>query len=257
MTTPRDYSPAVCVVNETKLIACGGMDSDSQALKSCEMLDLTNKTAGWTLITDMDLERIYTSGTLLPDNNTFVMIGGYDGNGASSASCEKLDIKAGTWSSAGNLSLGPRNGHRSILYLDNVIVLGGVGNDGVPVNTCEQYDATSNTWSEFQPSFINARYDFAAAVVLDDIYIAGGVAEDTSKSTVVEVFNGTLWSELSSLIAQARYSCVAVSFRNKFLLVGGNPTTIEVFDPVSSTWNTTFPPMIIAPSRERLAAASF
>jgi hypothetical protein len=93
MTTTRGNSPAVCAaVNKTKLIACGG-STNGVILNSCEMLDLTNKTAGWTLISNMTLERIYTSGTLLSDDNTYLMIGGSsDFGGGSSSACEKLDI---------------------------------------------------------------------------------------------------------------------------------------------------------------------
>ncbi len=260
MTTARADSPAVCIVNKTMLIVCGGA-RDRRVLETCEMLDLTNKTAGWTLIASMDVSRRLTSGTLLPDGYTFLVISG-DGYDTAESSCEKLDIISGTWSFAGNLSLGARDSHRSILYKDNVIVLGGfIGgyNGGVPTNTCEQYDAIANTWSQFQPSFINARHDFGAAVVLDKIYIAGGLDVNEEALSSVEVFSGTSWSNLPSSLAQAQSGCSAVSFQNKLTVLGGDldTSTIEVFDPVTSTWNTTFPPMIIVPSRVSFAAVSF
>ncbi len=257
MTTARGFSPAVCAVSKTKLIACGGVGLRQKPLKSCEMLDLSNKAAGWTLISNMTQARASTSGILLPDGNTFLMIGGSGDRNAATASCEKLDIKEGTWSSAGNLSLGPRTNHRSVLYNDNVIVLGGFDASYQFTNTCEQYNATSNMWSQFQPSFIYARLNFGVAVVLDKIYIAGGSTLDSSKSTIVEVFDGTSWADLGSTLTQARSACTAVSFQNKLVVLGGEPATIEVFDPVTSTWNTTFPPMRIEPSRTSLVAVSF
>ncbi len=130
---------------------------------------------------------------------------------------------------------------------------------GEPLKSCEQYNATSNTWSEF-PSMINARYDHGVAVVLGKIYVAGGGNYFLDVAiTLVEVFNGTTWAELtSSPIAQPRFWCQAVSFQNKLVVLGGNDTTIEVFDPVRSTWNTTFPPMQLAPLfRVSLGAVSF
>ncbi len=89
MTIARDRSPVVCVVNKTKLIACGGMDSYFDNLKSCEMFDLTNNSidAQWTLITSMEIARSSASGTLLPDGNTLVVIGGtiFPGSGTSAS----------------------------------------------------------------------------------------------------------------------------------------------------------------------------
>jgi hypothetical protein len=37
---------------------------------------------------------------------------------------------------------------------------------------------------------------------------------------------------------------VAVAFQNKLVVIWGmGASTIEVFDPITSSWNTTFPPM--------------
>ena len=99
----------------------------------------------------MNIVRSFTSGILLPDSDTFLVTGGYDGNHLSS--CEKLDIAANTWSSAGNFSLGPREGHASVLFNNSVVVLGGSMVDGSGTNTCEQYDHVSDTWSSTFPSF--------------------------------------------------------------------------------------------------------
>jgi hypothetical protein len=136
-------------------------------------------------------------------------------------------------------------------------VIGGV--TSVAFNGCEKYDPALNTWSSFPP-FMTARFEFGAAVVLDKIYIAGGW-DGTTPLSSVEMFNVTAWSFLSSSLAQPRRFCAAISFQNKLVVLGGtgiNASRIEVFDPVSSTWNaTSFPPMQIAAIRHRLAAVSF
>jgi N-acetylneuraminic acid mutarotase len=222
----------------------------ASSLNSCVMLDLTNQIAGWKSIAAMSTVRHFTSGVLLPDNNTFLVIGGTDGYGIFYSACEKLDIATNTWSSAGNL-LGPRYSHCSVLFKNNVIVLGG------SVNTCELYDPVLNTWSSFGPSFSTPRYHCSASVVLDTIYIAGG--HNGVDLASVEVYNGTSWSSLSSSLAQTRYGCAAVILQKKLAVLGGygGITTIEVFDTVMSTWNRTFPPMKISPSRSFLAAVSF
>ncbi len=113
----------------------------------------------------------------------------------------------------------------------------------------------SNSWSSF-PSFSTARREFGAAVVLDKIYIAGGDSSGSALSSV-EVYSGTSWSFLPSSLAQTRRYCAAVAFQNKLVVLGGDRTAIEVFDPVTSTWNATFPAMKTSPSRTQPAAVSF
>jgi hypothetical protein len=260
MTTERSgQSPTVCAVNKTKLIACGG---GSGLGSSCEMLDLTNQGGWWKWsIPGMITARFDVSGILLPDSKTFLVTGGRDINGNNLLSCEKLDIAANTWSSAGNL-LGFRYYHTSVLFNNSAVVMGGRDQNGAFLNTCEQFNSTSNTWSSFPSFFSTARYHFGAAVVLNKIYIAGGrngtSPDDSSRLSSVEVYSGTSWSLLPSSLAQTRYYCAAVAFQNKLVVLGGHDrTTIEVFDPVTSTWSTTFPPMKISPTRPYLAAVSF
>jgi hypothetical protein len=258
LTIGRGLSPAlVRVVNETvtKLFVCGGsaIASISSGLMSCEMLDMASQTADWILIANMSTARSYTSGTLLPDNHTFIIVGGYDFEGPL-ASCEKFDSGVNMWSNAASLSLYPRYAHSSVLFNNMVITMGGVDIQANILNSCEQYNPISNAWSNF-PFFSAARFYFAAATVLDQIYIAGGDGFYGPTSSV-EVFSGTSWSLLSSRLAQNRDYCAAVAFQNKFVVIGGSSTTIEVFDPVTSTWNTTFPPMTIAPARADLAVVS-
>ena len=141
-------------------------------------------------------------------------------------------------------------------HFNNTVVMLGGFNTGNHLNTCEQYNPVSNTWSSF-PSFSSARRGFGAAVVLNRIYIAGGSSYSGISLSSIEVYNGTSWSPLSPSLAQPRSGCAAVAFQNKLVVLGGDGTTIEVFDPVTSTWNTTFPPMKISPTRSYLAAVSF
>jgi N-acetylneuraminic acid mutarotase len=256
MMTERGVYPAACAVNKTRLIVCGGSNSAAGSqLSSCEMLDLTSQGlfVGWRWVPGMSTARTWTSGVLLPDNKTLLVTGGANSSTHVLSSCEKLDIAANTWSSVGNFFLGgPRHAHTSVLFNNSIVVLGG-SNAADYLKTCERYDHVTNTWSVF-PSFSAARHSFGAAVVLDKIYIAGGY-NGTALSSV-EVFNGASWSPLSPSLAQTRQLCAAVLFQNKVVVLGGSQSTIEVFDPITSTWNATFPPMRISPSRPYLAAVS-
>ncbi len=219
------------------------------------MLDLTSQglLAGWKSTPDMSTARQYTSGILLPDSITFLVTGGLSASSSTLSSCERFDIAANKWSSAGNFSLGARYGHASVVFNNVVVVLGGANLNYL--NTCEQFNPVSNTWSTF-PAFKTARSAFGAAVVLNKIYIAGGYNASSTVISSVEVYNGTSWSPLSPSLAQIRYLCAAVAFQNKLVVLGERSNT-EVFDPITSTWNTTFPAMKITPSRTYLAAVSF
>ncbi len=248
MTTKRGDIPIAFVVNKTNAIVCGGSNDGNNGLSSCETLALTNLTGGWKLIASMSAPRIFSSGAFLADNDTFLVTG---------STCEKFATGSSTWSSASNLSLGSRVYHSSILFTSYVIVMGGQDTTGATLNTCEKYDDVLNTWSSF-PSFSTAREIFGAAVMHDIIYIAGGWNGGTSAFSSVEVYNGTTWSFLPSSLAQTRSGCVAFGFQDRVVVLGGfSRTTIEVFDPITSTWNTTFPAMKTSPSRRYLTAISF
>jgi hypothetical protein len=256
MTTRRGWCPAAGIVNKSVLIVCGGGYDAARILNSCERFDLTNVTAGWRLIANMSVPRAYSSGSLLHDNNTFLLCGGWNRASVSGSSCEKLDIASNSWSSVANLSLGVRALHRSILFNNKAIVIGGGNASGSYLNTCEQYDAMSNTWSIFPP-LLGARNDFGAAVVLGKIYVAGGGFNGLSLRSV-EVFDGTAWVLLPYSLPQFRSACSGVEFQNKFVVLGGDRTTVEVFDPLTSRWNSSFvPAMSIAPTRDRFVAVSF
>jgi hypothetical protein len=120
--------------------------------------------------------RGYASAIVLPDK-TLLMIGGFNPRDPQGylTSCEKLDIAANTWSSAGNLRVG-RSGPCSVLYNNVVVVIGGlyyVDRLATFPKSCEQYDPISDSWSDFPP-LVTGRDSFGAAVVLDKIYVAGG-----------------------------------------------------------------------------------
>jgi hypothetical protein len=254
MSIVRGDSPTLCaagVSDASWLIVCGGHSSSNAWLDSCEMLDLTNQTGEWKLIASMNASRGYASGILLPDGNSFLVIGGWNGLDRLS-SCEKLDVAANVWSTAASLP-SVLSGHCTVMHDNKVIVLGGV-NQSHYLNSCLQYNYTSNTWSPF-PSFSTPRETFGAAVVRGKIYIAGG-SNGTTILSSAEVYDGTIWSLLSFSLAETRYSCAAVAFQDRLVVLGGDRTTIEVFDPLTSTWNTTFP-RLIGSSRRFLAAISF
>ncbi len=196
----------------------------------------------------MSTNRTFLSGTLVPESNVFIVCGGLSNatGGVLTAvkTCERLSLNVTSmWVSVGNMTLA-RFSHRSVLYRGAVVAVG--GHDGkVILNVCEQYNITSNKWVVF-PSLLTQRFHFGAAVLFDRIYVAGGYITDTvdGLNPDIEVFNGTAWSKVTSFstpVSQAY--CLALSFQNKFVLLGGADAVIEVFDPLTST-QSALPPMM-------------
>jgi len=238
-------------VNRTRLIICGGFAGNGVYLNTCEALELLNQQAGWQAIAPMSFSRHLTSGILLPDGNSFLMAGGVN-----VLPCEILNIAANKWTTVASLPF-TREWPRIVNFNNRIVIIGGWNNIRGQLKTCEEYHVGNNSWSSF-PSLILARERFGAAVVQGRIYIAGGF-NGTAIFSSVEVFDGLSWSFLNSGLASKRIQLAAVSFQNKFVVLGGDgATAVEVYDPVTAKWSSnTIPLMKVAPFRKDHTALSF
>jgi hypothetical protein len=150
------------VWKKTRIIVCGGREpatADEQA--TCEVLDLRNKASGWKALAPMYIPHRYTTGVLLPDDNTFIVTGGYVSSAPYSAYifyCEKYNITANTWYMIANMST-IRGGHASVLYQNKVVVLGG------DCKEVEVYDETQKRWrSDLIPQMSTVQRHYLSAV---------------------------------------------------------------------------------------------
>lgn len=222
------------------IVAGGGISRLDQA-SSVEMFDFTTMT--WSDQPPMSIERRNTVGLCLPDGITFLVCGGmFDHQFLSS--CEQFNSQTRTWSSAADM-LTPREAHVMVLYRGIPVVLG--GRVEYALNTCEQYNITTNTWLPFPP--LNLPREFhGAAVVLDKIYVTGGRNSCTSclfPHATVEVYDGTSWATLSSLIPSVhRHGHVAVCLQDKLVVLGGYEHKVDVYDPIDNTWLDSYYPPI-------------
>lgn len=117
MTTGR-WSPAVAVLADGRVLACGGDAADG---RSAELYDPSTET--WTSTGSMSEGRGHASLTLLADGR--VLVAGGAGARGDLASAEIYDPSTGTWSSAGSMP-DVRRLHSAVL-LENgeVLVVGG------------------------------------------------------------------------------------------------------------------------------------
>lgn len=229
----RGFSPAIAHLPRTNAIIVAGGGYQGAFLSSTERLDLTTMT--WSLQPGMHIARCSTAGVCLTDGTTFLVCGGNNDNVL--PSCEKFDSTTNTWSPVADM-LAFRKQHSIVLYRGIPIVLGGVYL--TDLNTCEQYD--SDKWVPF-PSFNVPRRDFGAAVVLDKIYITGGGGRPVQMSSV-EVYDGASWSILSTELPYGpRSGHAALCFQDKLVVLGGDHSEIDVYDPIDKTWINSLDPL--------------
>ncbi len=236
MTHGRATTPVACIVNETKVLVCGGSGSDGGGIRlaTCEMLDIVNGSAGWRTMPSMLNSLTAAGGTILANNGLFIVTGGFsDLSHVALNACEKYDWRQAKWSRIASMAC-TRAHHGSVLFQDKVIVLGG-HNGSHELSSCEQYYPSNNMWVSF-PSLLSTRYSFGAAVVFNKIYVAGGMRSQNGGIMVssVEVFDGDEWTMIQYTLVSPRWGCVSVMFGDMWVTLGGlakdNQNYIEAYD---------------------------
>jgi hypothetical protein len=250
MSKMRFANPAAAYCRGTDSIyVAGGYEGSIGSTNSSERYDI--KTNAWSPLAPMSQVRQWTSGLCLADGVTFMVFGGYYYFSPQYylSSCEKLDTTSGIWSKAANMTR-IRMTHSVVLYNSRPVVLGGW--DSGFLNTAEQYELTNDTWSAF-PSFKTGRERFGAAVIGTKIYIAGGNNGGPLLNSI-EIFNGTTWTNLPTpLPSGGRRNHAVVSFQNKLVILGGNMTAVDVYDPSSGSWQQ-FPPFAVTSRSSEIVA---
>ena len=172
---------------------------------------------GWHVEDQMQLSqyRVYHCSVALWSR--LVVIGGSVGHSpASSSSVEAFDTTsllddkrnatAGTWKKLASM-LEPRRAHTchtgELEGQSGVFVTGGLNDDNRPVASVEFYVAEEDKW-KMVTTMSNPRYYHSTTIVGGHIAVAGGAPSYDS----VELFNGTHWVEVDSLIYGVyRYTC--------------------------------------------------
>ena len=169
----------------------------------------------------------------------------------------------GAWSNGPTLSGQPLTQLAAATLAGQVHVIGGTRGGPVvaPVKTHNVYNPASNSWSS-GPDLGTARAGHAAVAAPDGyIYALGGIDGSTSQATgSMERWRpgDSAWTAMPSLTARAGLAACVVG--NYIYAIGGQNTTslalgtVEVFDTVAGTWNTTVLPLLSS-GRAWLAAS--
>jgi hypothetical protein len=187
--------------------------------------------------------RFGQTATLLTDGRVLVAGGRHCENGICFpvASAEIYSPTAGTWNSAGNMTV-PRVGHTATLLPDGmVLVAGGENSAGTALASADLYDPAANTWTP-TGDMIDARAGHTATLLASgQVLVAGG---GTVSGELYDPTTGT-WSVTGAMAVARSGDTATLLDTGEVLVAGGDtpdfgaPSTAELYDPATGTWSMT------------------
>lgn len=181
------------------------------------------------------------------------VLGGYDGNGASTATMEVYNPATDTWSAAANLPFAVNHGSAAV-------AAGKLYSFGASGRRVFAYQPASDSWTEVASMNFQHGATAAAAVFNDKIYVAGGL-QGSASTGALEVYDPATntWTNLPHMSVPRNHTGGAF-LNGKFYVVGGRggpgaTTALEVYDPATNSWSTRAP-MLTGRSGIGVAAAN-
>jgi len=269
MLTERVAGHTATLLTSGKLLVAGGVTSAGGSA-AAELFDPVAAT--WASVASMGTVRASHAATLLADGRVLVTGGstvsttaakGYVNN----ASAEIYDPVANTWTATPPMSAA-RAHHTATLLLDGkVLVVGGENVQYLVEPTAEIYDPVANTWTAPRLQPLAPRSQHTATLLPSGlVLIAGGfdivdgllvpaltaelydpVLHTTSTittdangvSTTVVTITGGLDFTATTPMASAHYGHSATRLADgRVVVVGGQTTASEVYEPATATWTT-------------------
>ncbi|MFA6029572.1 MAG: kelch repeat-containing protein [Elusimicrobiota bacterium] len=239
--TTRYYHSSVRL-KDGRILVCGGIRSDQQAIADTEIYDPASGT--WATTGAMSTPRSRHTATLLPDGK--VLVAGGDNPSMMmpgmpmpvfQASAELYDPVAGTWTPTGAMANSRAYHSATTLGDDKVLVVGGYSNGA------ELYDPASGVWSP-APSMEEPHSGHTATLLGDGkILIAGGWGNSGPVGALILDLSAGTWTPTAAM-ANPRIDHVAVLLGDgKVLVAGGDYGTYaggaEIYDPGTGLWSAT------------------
>jgi hypothetical protein len=210
------------------------------------------QTPSWQYTGSLNTDR-WLSEMVTLDNNTVLVVGGYQAQNGALASCEIYDPATASWTYTGSLTIARAmptlvklpNGH--VLSLCGATTFGGTESTG----SVEEYDPATGTWKTVGSLQVHRMLPTATTMTDGKILIAGGLTERSGTTTSCEVYDpSTNTSVLTGSLAQNRYAAQAVLLGDGRVMVAGGRdggsssnyfSECEIFDPTTDTWDITSP----------------
>ena len=194
----------------------------------------------WAPLPSANLERTEVASARI--GNSIYVVGGFLGDGRTTAAVERYDIRRRRWSRVRSMPVG-LNHATAVAYRGRLFVSGGYAAEtglAGPTNVLLRYDPGTRRWRRLPPA-PTPRAAHAAAVIRDRLYIAGG-ANDTGSLRSLEVydFKRRRWRQGPSFPGPARNHTTGVASGGRFYVLAGrnsaNFATAERYDPRRRVW---------------------
>jgi uncharacterized protein YjdB len=251
------YQHSATFLNNGHILVAGGVNCPTAG--SCTYLnsaELYSPATGTFTYTAGSLATARSAPAIQLKNGKVLIAGGYTcnvaGNCSSLISAELYDTTAGTFSSAGNMTVA-RRGHTVTVLTNGTVLLAG-GQNCSSATSCstlssaEIYDPVAGTFTGTSNSMSAARFG-ASAVVLNSgsVLIAGGF-DGTNLPAASEIFtpNDIAFSGPGPSLNVPRYHATATLLNNGQVLVAGGSTcnspgcpthAAEIYDPAANIFN--------------------
>ena len=269
MPTERVAGHTATLLTSGKLLVVGGVKSAGAGTAAADLFDPVALT--WTSVAPMNVMRSSHAATLLADGRVLVTGGSTVSSAAAqgyvnNASAEIYDPVANTWTATPPMSVA-RSHHTATLLPDGkVLVVGGENVLYLVEPTAEIYDPVANTWSAPRAQPVSPRSQHTATLLPSGlVLIAGGfdivnglltpltsaelydpvLHTTTTTSTVngvtttTTVITGGLDFTATTPMAFTHYGHSATRLADgRVVIVGGNTTQTEIYDPVATAWTT-------------------
>ena len=264
MPTERLAGHTATLLASGKLLVAGGVKSAGAGTAAVDLFDPVDAT--WSAVAPMNVVRSSHTATLLADGRVLVTGGstvsaaaaqGYVNN----ASAEIYDPVANTWTATPTMSVA-RSHHTATRLPDGkVLVVGGENVQYLVEASAEVYDPVANTWTATRLAPISPRSQHSATLLPSGlVLIAGGfdivdgvltplataelydpVLHTTSSTDINGVTTITITGGLdftaTTPMAFTHYGQSATRLGDgRVVVVGGNTTQAELFDPATATW---------------------
>ena len=256
------YQHSATILNNGQILVAGGINCPTSG--SCTYLssaELYNPATSAFVSTGGAMATARSAPAVQLNSGKVLVAGGYtcDGSGNCSSlnSAEIYDPTAGTFSSAGTMTVA-RSGHTMTVFGNGTVLIAG-GQNCTSATSCsvlqsaEIYDPNAGTFTSTTNIMSAARFG-ASAVLLNSgsVLIAGGF-DGTNLPAAAEIYNPTYYGTYGAFtwagpsLTVPRFDATAILLNNGQVLVSGGSTcnlpgcptnAAEIYDPVANTFSS-------------------
>jgi uncharacterized protein YjdB len=254
------YQHSTTILNNGQILVAGGINCPTPS--SCTYLasaELYNPATGLFTYTTGPMATARSAPAVLLNNGKVLITGGYtcdgSGNCSSLSSAEIYDPAAGTFSSAGTMTVA-RSGHTmTVLGNGTVLIAGGQyctsSTSCSTLRDADIYDPNAETFTATSNSMSAARYGASAVLLNSGLVLIAGGFDGTNLPATADIYSPTYYSGSGGFtwegasLSVPRFNATATLLNNGQVLIAGGSTcaltgcptnTAEIYDPVANTF---------------------